>query len=206
MSPEFTASAGLLFVLLNPFLLSVYLLDLITSLDIRTFASVLTRGALISTAVFGFFAVTGDWLFRDVFQVRFGAFLVFGGLIFLIIGLRFVFVGRQALEELRGGAPEHVADSIAMPFMIGPGTVSASTLAGVHLPVFEALLAIGSAVAATVIVVIGLKMLHDRVRARNEAVVRRYIDIVGRISALIIGMFAVEMIFRGIELIMASPA
>lgn len=204
MLPDFLAAYSLLFVLLNPFLLSIYLLDLIATLDGPTFARVLARGAIISGTAFCFFALTGEWLFKDVFHVRFASFLVFGGLVFLIIGLRFVFVGRQALTELRGGEPEHIAQSIALPFMIGPGTVSASVLAGVNLKAHEAAMAILCAVGSTVAIVIFLKWLHDHVRRRHERLIRRYIDVVGRISALVIGMFAVEMIFRGIELFSGS--
>ena len=44
------ASFLLLFALLNPFLMSIYLIDLITDLGTKVFLSVLTRGALISAA------------------------------------------------------------------------------------------------------------------------------------------------------------
>ena len=45
------SSALLLFALLNPFLMSIYLLDLITDLPRAVFVRVLARGALISGAV-----------------------------------------------------------------------------------------------------------------------------------------------------------
>lgn len=48
--------------------------------------------------------------------------------------------------------------------------------------------------------VLALKALHDSVRNRYERYVERYIDIVGRISALVIGTIAVEMILKGIDM------
>jgi len=57
------ASFLLLFALLNPFLMSIYLIDLITDLGIRVFARVLVRGALLSAVVFTLFAWGGDAIF-----------------------------------------------------------------------------------------------------------------------------------------------
>jgi small neutral amino acid transporter SnatA (MarC family) len=191
------ASFLLLFALLNPFLMSVYLLDLITDLPREMFVKVLARGALVSAIVFSLFAWTGDAIFSDVLHVRFASFQVFGGIIFLAIGVRFVFSGADAMRTMRG-QPEHIAGSIAMPFMIGPGTVSASVVVGARLPVADAVMVIFATLAATVALVAAIKLAHDYLKERNARVVDRYIEIVGRISALLIGTFAVEMIFEGV--------
>lgn len=191
------ASFLLLFALLNPFLMSVYLLDLITDLPRPVFMRVLARGALVSAVVFSVFAWTGDALFSNVLHVRFASFQVFGGVIFLAIGVRFVFKGADALRTMRG-QPEHIAGSIAMPFMIGPGTVSASVVVGARLPVLEAVLVVFVTLAATVALVGSIKFAHDFVKAHNARLIDRYVEIVGRLSALLIGTFAIEMIFEGV--------
>jgi multiple antibiotic resistance protein len=201
---DFAKSTALLAVLLNPFLMSVYLLDLIQGLEARRFASVLLRGALIAATVFVACAWGGDAIFEDLLQVRFASFLLFGGLVFLLIGIRFVMHGPQALAELRGGAPEHLAGSVAMPFMIGPGTVSASVLAGARLPFPLAAGSIATSMVICVLGVLGLKVLYDRARTRRAGLVARYVDIVGRISALLIGTIAVEMLLKGAELWLES--
>ena len=187
----------LLFALLNPFLMSVYLMDLITDLPRTMFVRVLARGALISAVVFALFAWSGDALFSDVLHVRFASFQVFGGLIFLLIGARFVFTGADAMRAMRG-QPEHLAGSIAMPFMIGPGTVSASVVVGARLPVPDAIGIIVLTLTATVVLVSAIKLAHDFLKERNARLIDRYVEIVGRISALLIGTFAVEMIFEGL--------
>lgn len=195
----FMRSTTLLVVLLNPFLMSIYLIDLIESLDDHTFLSTLTRGVVIATVVFCLFAVGGDAIFANVFQVRFASFLAFGGIVFIVISLRFIQVGPQAISELRGD-PQHIAGSIAMPFMIGPGTVSASVLAGARLPVTWAVASIASAMVVMVIGLLAIKWLHGFVKHRNADLVDRYVDIIGRASALLIGTIAVDMVFTGIEL------
>lgn len=196
---SFVKSTTLLVVLLNPFLMSIYLLDLIENLDDKTFFSTLARSVIIATTVFCVFALGGDAIFSDVFHVRFASFLIFGGIVFVMIGFRFIQVGPEALAELRGH-PEHIAGSIAMPFMIGPGTVSASVLAGARLPAMSAVASISVAMFVMVLGLLGIKWLHGFVKQRNTNLVDRYIDIIGRASALFIGTIAVDMILTGIEL------
>lgn len=178
--------------------MSIYLLDLILTMDSKAFLKVLTRAAVIATVAFIIITIVGEALFTDILQVRFESFQLFGGIVFLIIGLRFVFQGAQALASVRGEA-EHLAGSIAMPFMIGPGTVSAAVVVGSHhsAPVSAAILA--SVMVVTVITLYGLKCVHDYVKKRNARLISRYIEVVGRISALLSGTIAVEMILTGLD-------
>jgi len=195
--------ALLLFVLLNPFLLAIYLLNLVRELDLKTFIRVVSTGSIIAATVFFPFAWLGDRIFTDVLQARFAAFLIFGGIVFLIIGIRFVFEGPHAIEML-SGPPARLASAIAMPFMVGPGTVNAAVLAGSRMHLFSACVAIIAALAATVTLLVLLKLLHDWAHGRSAGIVERYVAITGRISALVVGTLAIEMIFQGLEQWLAS--
>jgi multiple antibiotic resistance protein len=190
-------SATLLLVLLNPFALTVYLLELVRALDQRTFALVVTRAALISAIVFCGFAIFGNAFFERVLQVKFAAFQIFGGILFLLIAIRFVLSGGQALESLRGAPAEHLAGAVAMPFMIGPGTVGASVVAGTRSGPMVAALSIVLSLSLTVGWLVVSKRIHDRLRDRNAKLVARYVDVVGRVTGLIIGTIAVEMLLDG---------
>ncbi len=189
-------SFTLFFALLNPFLLSIYLIDLITDLKSPVLSRVLIRASLISGAVFWLFAWGGEAIFTDYLRVRFASFQLFGGIIFLLIGIRFVFSGVDAIRITRG-PPEHLAGSIAMPFLIGPGTVSAAVVIGARHDFFIAGLIIFGTLALTMTLVIGLKFAHDYVKERNARLIDRYMEVVGRLSALLIGTIAVEMILEG---------
>jgi multiple antibiotic resistance protein len=195
---HFLESVILMLVLLNPLLMSAYLIDVIRGLDARLFILVLVRAFLISGGVFLVFGWAGDAIFTNLLQVRFEAFLVFGGLVFLIIAIRYMIGGGDIIDTLRG-PPEHLAGSIAMPFMIGPGTVSASVVIGARLPILSAALAIIVALTTSCLLLVAFKLLHDWVKGRNEALVERYVEIAGRVSALLIGTIAVEMMFKGLE-------
>ena len=186
----------LLFLLLNPFLVIIYLIDPVRRLQGDDFRKVVVQGGVIAIGVLSVFAVVGDRLFADVVQAEFASFQIFGGLIFILIGLQFVFQGPTAIQLLRGETTA-IAGAIAMPVLIGPGTISASILIGKRHDAWLACGIVVVAVAACIASIIVLKWLHDLVLPRNEALIDRYIDVTGRISALYIGTIAVEMIMQG---------
>lgn len=185
------------FALLNPFLLSLYLIDLMVAMPSRQFAQVLTRGVIMGGVVFSVFALTGESLFTNLLHVNFASFQIFGGVLFLLVGIRFFFEGVSALSGLRGD-PEHVAGSIAMPFLIGPATVSAAILMGASIPKWHAVGVVWLTLLLMVFGLLLLKFIHDRVRVKSARLVDRYVEVTGRVSALVIGTYAVEMLAQGI--------
>ncbi|MCF7807823.1 MAG: MarC family protein [Candidatus Marinimicrobia bacterium] len=191
-------SSTLLLMLLNPFLLIIYLIDVVQKLDLTQFTRVLVRAGFIAIIVFCLFAVLGDTVFSDVMQAEFASFQIFGGIVFLLIGLQFVFRGPTAIEILRGES-EHLAGAIAMPILIGPGTISASVIIGKHHEVVSACGVILAAVVISIVLMIGLKAIHDIVRPKREPLVERYIEIAGRITALFVGTISIEMIMQGVK-------
>lgn len=195
---EFFNSTALLLVLLNPFLLIIYLTDVVQKLDQGRFNGVVVRAGLIAVAVFAGFAVLGDAIFVRFMQVQFASFQIFGGIVFLLIGLQFVFRGPTAIEILHGDSGS-LTGAIAMPVFIGPGTIGASVVVGKRLDPLEACMAVLIAVAVCVVTLILLKRLYDAFWPRREALVRRYIEIGGRITALIVGTIAVDMIAQGVH-------
>lgn len=193
---DFFHSTALMLVLLNPFLVIVYLIDMVQKLDRQHFSRVLIRAGLIAGAVFCGFAVVGDAVFSDLVQAEFASFQIFGGVVFLLIGIQFVFQGPDAIKILRGES-EHLAGAIAMPVLIGPGTISASVVIGQRQESLVACVAVLTAVAACVGTMSLLKQIHDYVRPRREALIQRYIEVAGRVTALFVGTIAVEMIMQG---------
>jgi len=195
---DFIQSTALIFVLLNPFLVVVYLIDVMQKLDEKQFSHVLIRAGMISSAVFCFFAILGDAVFSTILQTEFASFQIFGGLMFLVIGFQFFFSGPSSIEILRGES-EHLAGAIAMPVLIGPGTISASIIIGKRHDAITASASVILAVFSSVVIMLLLKKVHDYVRPRWERLVQRYIEIGGRIIALYVGTIAVDMIMQGVR-------
>jgi len=195
---EYANSAALLLVLLNPFLLVIYLTDVVQKLDQATFNRVMARAVAISVAVFCCFAILGDAIFVRFLQADFASFQIFGGIIFLIIGIQFVFRGPTAVEILNGES-RYIAGAIAMPVFIGPGTISASIIIGKRHDPLSACLLVGATVVVCAVALILLKRLYDVVMPNREALVQRYIEIAGRVTALVVGTIAIDMIMRGMH-------
>lgn len=197
MTSPWLHSFALFFSLLNPFLMSIYMLGIIRHTDASTFSKALIQGSLISLVVFTIFAKTGEAFFNDVLHVRFESFQIFGGLIFLVIGYRYVFEGADTIGVMRG-APQHLAGTIAMPFMIGPGTISAAVITGVQLPFAHTVAVIASTLLLSCSLLILMKYAHDHLKTRYSSYIDLYVDIVGRLAALLIGTIAIDMIVTGI--------
>ncbi len=197
MDSEFIKSTLLMLTLLNPFLLFIYLLDIIRNYTEKDFKHVLIRAGLISFVIFLLFSIVGEQIFTRVFQARYASFQIFGGMVFLSVGFRLVFQGNSAFRALKG-SPQHIAGAIAMPIMVGPATVSASILAGEKLNILLAAFSIFLAISVSVLVMILLKHLHDYVQPRKERLVERYVEIMGRITALFVGTFSIDMIMKGL--------
>jgi len=197
MSSPFISTFILFFSLLNPFLMSIYMIGLIRHTETKVFNKALIQGGLIAYVVFLLFAWGGEAIFNRYLNVRFESFLIFGGLIFLVIGYRYVFQGADTIGEMRG-APEHLAGTVAMPFMIGPGTISAAVVTGMSMSIVEAAIVIALVLFLSCSVLIAMKFSHDHLRYKHAKYIDRYFDIVGRLAALLIGTIAVDMIVNGV--------
>ncbi|MDT8398417.1 MAG: MarC family protein [Pseudomonadales bacterium] len=194
----FSQSLLLIFVLLNPFIMSIYLITLVKGVDLGSFTRLMVRAGLISYLIFFLFAWLGEVIFDSVLQIRFLAFMIFGGLTFLIIGTRLILGIGPPVAAINPQSRE-IVGAIAMPFIVGPGTISASVIAGTELGIVQAALAIALGLAAAIAAMILFKKVHDYVQTRHERYVERYVEIAGRITALFTGSFAVDMILKGIE-------
>ncbi len=188
----------MVYVLLNPFIMSVYMMDILRTLELRRLVGQLTRAGIISLMIFLAFAWLGERIFEKFLQVRFTSFLLFGGVVYLLIGIRLI-LGLSPPVDISKSDPETISAVICMPFIIGPGTISASVLAGVRMPLLLAAVTIGLSLAAALASIVLIKILHDWVRTRHEQYVQLYSELVGRATALFTGSFAVDMIITTVE-------
>ncbi|WP_430809657.1 MULTISPECIES: MarC family protein [unclassified Carboxylicivirga] len=195
---NFLNSILLLLVLLNPFLLIVYLIDIVKSKSMYVFTRILIRAGLMSFVAFSAFAILGDSIFSNVFNAQMASFQIFGGVIFLLTGIQFVFKGNASIESLRGES-KYVAGAIAMPIFIGPGTISYSVIIGEQLDKPMALLAIACAILLCISIIMLLKVVHDRIQTKKEELIEQYIDIAGRVIAMLLGTVSIELIMSGLD-------
>jgi len=184
--------------ILNPFALSLYLVSVMEDLDRKRFLRVMLGACLISLVVFCLFALAGEPLLLDVLNVRPAALRAFGGVIFFVVAYQYVVRGYRATEMLRGSA-ESLPSAVAMPFMIGAGTITQSILIGkAHTPMISIAI-IAAGVLVSLLVVMLFKLFRDHLHERREAVFDRYVNLIARANGLLIGAISTDMIVSGLR-------
>lgn len=184
--------------ILNPFALCLYLSGVMEDLKLGEFLRVLLGACLLSLAVFSVFALSGDYLLSEVLGVEPEAMRTFGGLIFLIVGYEYVTKGYRAAVALRGSLDE-LPSAIALPFMIGAGTITQSILVGKQHSATGAVAVLIAGIGVALLIVTGFKMLRDHMTGGRERLFLRYVNIMARINGLLIGAISIDMIISGIH-------
>lgn len=190
--------AAYFFVILNPFSQALFLWDLMRETTFREFASVYSRASLLSFGVYALFALTGELLFIDVFQVRIDSFRIFGGLVVFLISIRY-FTGGAGSNQFLRGKPTEVAAGISVPFMVGPATIWVSIMIGRQIATPIDLLTIAAVLAVNFALVAVSQVFVARLGDSRDSLLGSYFTILMRTSALFIGAIGVEMILAGLE-------
>ncbi|MFP4055477.1 MAG: MarC family protein [Candidatus Brocadiia bacterium] len=184
--------------ILNPFALCLYLVGKMDELDTRSFRTVLLKASVLSLAVFALFAAAGDRLLVEVLGIHTEAMRIFGGVIFFAVGYGYATRGFQETVLLRGSLDD-LPSEIAVPFMIGAGTITQSVLLGKSYSLGLALAVIVLSMALTVAAVVCFKVIRDRVKAAHEAVFDRYVNILSRLKGLLIGAISTDMVVTSLR-------
>ena len=190
--------AAYFFVILNLFSQTLFLWELMKSRTSREFAGIYGRASLLSLGVYALFAVTGEYLFVNVFPVRIDAFRIFGGLIVFIVSVRYFTHGRGSAQFFQGDAPE-LATSISIPFMVGPATIWTSILIGRTLATPFDIAVIAGVLTLNFAIVALTQLVVSRISEERGTLLGAYFTILMRTSALFIGAIAIEMILSGLE-------
>lgn len=202
--PEIVRSLVGFLAILNPFALCLYVGGMTGDLRARRFVAILLSACAISFVVFSLFALAGEPLLIDGLSIHPGALRAFGGLVFLVVAYNYVMTGYRAAEQLRGSL-EGLSSTIALPFMIGAGTITQSILIGKNHPKVMAVAILVIGIAVSFVIVVAFKWISDRVKGRREAVFERYVNILARINGLIIGAISIEMIVFGLRSLWDMP-
>ena len=184
--------------ILNPFALCLYLVGVMDDLSPRDFLRVLSWASIFSLIAFWLSALAGEPFLVDVLQVRPGALRAFGGIIFFVVAYNYVTKGYKTTEMLRGGL-EELPSAIALPFMIGAGTITQAILLGKRHGPYISLLVLFIGLSISFLLVVAFKLIRDHLKEKRERVFDRYVNILSRINGLLIGAISTEMVVSGVR-------
>lgn len=194
--------------ILNPFALCLYVGQIIDDVGLRAFCMVLLRACMLSMVVFLLFGYTGEFVLSNVLQIQPEAMRVFGGIIFLIAGYNYVMKGYRAAVMLRGSL-EELPSAIALPYMIGAGTITQAILVGKHNPHWATAAILVGGVIFSFVVMMSFGLIRETMKGPRERVFERYVNTLARLNGLVIGALSVQMIVRGLHglwLLSETPA
>jgi multiple antibiotic resistance protein len=181
-------------IMINPFALFLYLRPVMVDLTAYQFRWVLLRASLISLVLFMLFLGTGDAVFTAVLDVRFHSFRLFGGIVIFSFAYIFIVKGSEALIQTREDLSE-LASGIALPFMVGAGTISLATLLGKKLPFWQGILTLLIILAINYGLIIGLKAIRDHIPSpRFQVAFDKLMAIFLRVNGFFLGAIGVDMI------------
>jgi multiple antibiotic resistance protein len=202
---EMAAAVLPFLAILNPFALCLYLVGVMDDLEPREFFRVLALASTVSLVVFCVFAIGGEFLLEGLLGLEPASLRVFGGAIFFVVGYNYVTKGFRATELLRGSL-EELPSAIALPFMIGAGTITQAMLIGRTNSISVAIVALASGVALSFAVVAGFMLVRHRLKGKHQRVFNRYTNILSRINGLMIGAISTQMVVQGAHALWRNAA
>ena len=184
-------------VLLNPFALFIYMVPLYKEQGLGTFFKILFGACLIAFFVYGSFVLFGQNLF-EVLKVNFEAFRIFGGIVLVSFALSFILQGKKSMITTRGEIGK-IASEVALPFMVGAGTITLSILIGEALRPARGILTLAIVMCATFIIVGLLMTFRHLLPNKYNVMFDKNAEIILRMNGFIVGAYGIDLIITGIQ-------
>lgn len=186
------------FILMNPFAQFLYLKSVIDELDIKTFSYVYGKASIMSYIIYAFFAVVGEAIFTNFFNIRFESFKIFGGIIIFSYAFLFIMKGTKGMVGIKENLDD-LASEIALPFIVGAGTIYLSILIGHQAPSpIVAILTIGIVMLLNYACVLLFALIKEHFRKKQKIVFDKYVSIAMRLNGFFMGAIGVHMIMEGL--------
>lgn len=188
-----------LVVMLNPFALFLYLEPIRKDLDHKPFISVIAKASLISLFICYAFFFSGEFLFKKVFLIDFESFRIFGGIIIFSFAYFFIVKGQRALIMIKEDLND-LASEIALPFMVGAGTISISILTSYRHTRIIGILVLLIAFAINFLSIYLLTIIRDSLEGKRlKTAYDKNMEILLRLNGFFIGAIGINMILTGIQ-------
>lgn len=186
-------------VMLNPFALFLYLKPVMKDLSDTDFRTVFLKASSISFCIFLVFLLFGDVVFQKVFRINFESFRIFGGIVLFSFAYIFIVQGKKAFIQIKGDLHE-LASEIALPFMVGAGTISLTILMAGQLKLWEGVISLLVVMLVNFLVIMGLKQLRSGMRSKKvQTAFDKNMELLLRINGFFVGAIGIDMIVSGIS-------
>ncbi|MBC5992199.1 MarC family protein [Pontibacter cellulosilyticus] len=185
-------------VMLNPFALFLYLKPVMHDLSDADFRTVFLKASLISFFIFLVFLVFGDLVFQKVFRINFESFRIFGGIVLFSLAYIFIVQGKKAFIQIKGDLHD-LASEIALPFMVGAGTISLTILMSEQLVLWQGVVTLALIMLINFVIIMGLKQIRRGMRSKRvQTAFDKNMELLLRINGFFVGAIGIDMVVTGI--------
>ncbi len=186
-------------VMLNPFALFLYLDPIRKDLTHRNFMLVIFKATIISFFICLIFFFFGDLIFTQVFRIEFESFRIFGGIIIFSYAYLFIVKGQKALIMIKENLDD-LASEIALPFMVGAGTISLSILLSQRHTLWIGTLSLVIIFTINFLVLFVLKKFRDSIEGKKfKTAFDKNMEVLLRLNGFFIGAIGINMVLTGIN-------
>lgn len=184
--------------LLNPFALFIYTLPLAKAFDLRAYSKLMFKASLIAWLIYLSFVLGGDFLFTSILKIDFNSFRIFGGLVLTAFALSFIIQGKDSMITTRGEL-DKIAAEVALPFMVGAGTITISIIMGSRLGPLTGGLSLSIVMILAFCIVVSLAFFRRALKEKYRVVLDKNLEILLRLNGFIVGAFGVDLIVVGVK-------
>lgn len=185
--------------MINPFALFLYLEPVRKDLSHKSFMKVIFNASLISFSVCLIFFFFGDAVFSRIFKIDFESFRIFGGIIIFSYAYMFIVGGQKALILIKENLDD-LASEIALPFMVGAGTISLSILLSHKHSYFIGAITLIIIFVANFLILFILKKLRDNIeKLKFKKAFDKNMEVMLRLNGFFIGAIGINMMLTGIK-------
>ena len=160
---------------------------------------VIFKATIISFVICLIFFFFGDQIFTRVFQIDFESFRIFGSIIIFSYAYLFIVKGQKALIMIKENLDD-LASEIALPFMVGAGTISLSILLSQRHTLLIGTLSLVIIFSINFLVLYSLKKLRDSIEGRKfKTAFDKNMEVLLRLNGFLIGAIGINMVLTGIN-------
>ena len=164
---------------------------------LRTTLWILTGASIISFLIYALFAIFGQRIF-EFLQVDFEAFRIFGGIVLISFALSFILQGKASMIRTRGEIGT-LASEVALPFIVGAGTITLSIIIGEQLSASRGAFVIAVVMLLKFLIVSLLLQVRDLMNEKYRIMFDKNAEIILRINGFIVGAYGVGLLLQGIR-------
>jgi multiple antibiotic resistance protein len=187
-----------LIVVINPVSKVAILASFAEKNDYRDVVMLAVKSTVYALIILALFTVGGTFIFERIFHIQLYSLKVAGGVILFSIGFtalsRGLFFEAKEDDDLTAIA----LVPLASPMIAGPGSITASLSFSVEYGIVVTLAAVSLALAANCLCMLSIRSIYGLLHRYH------FTGALIRITGLIVAALAVQMIFDGVKLWMAS--